>query len=132
MPLSNNNVHGNFFKNFETAIKGKKMSMKIRKFKSIPFLAQILIEQNLIHTYFQKKNYFIIILYPNTYPHLIKKIQIFTKKTQPCFLKYQKLCTLRNFMPLDLLVLSTSIGILTNQTALKKKIGGRLIAKISI
>lgn len=132
MPISNNNVLGNFFKYFETAIKGKKMSMKIRNFKSIPFLAQILIEQNLIHTYFQQKNYFIIILYPNTYPHLIKKIHIFTKKTQRYFLKYQKLCTLKNFMPLELLILSTSIGIITNQRAIKNKLGGRLIAKISM
>jgi len=92
---------------------------------------QILYNEGFILSYYYSKSDKKFIIYNNYYKNVptITIINIYNKKSFPVYLKYTDLVTIHRF-GVDLLLLSTTAGIMPHYMALKKRLGGKLLCYI--
>jgi ribosomal protein S8 len=111
--------------------KHENVSIKVYNPNNIFKILRILYEEGFILTYIYDKKLNKIHVTNNIYNNksMLSVLVLYNKVTYPVFLKYTDLCAIHKF-GVDLLILSTSRGILPHYMAMKYEIGGKLICYI--
>ena len=99
--------------------------------KRILHVLRVLYEEGYILSYYYSAIKKEIIIYNNYFKNVptISVLNIFNKKAFPVYIRYTDLMTIHRF-GIDLLLLSTSKGIMPHYKALKNHLGGKLICYI--
>lgn len=92
---------------------------------------RILYEEGYILDYSYNKEYNIIYVNHNYYKNIptLNILKLYNKATFPVYIKYSDLATIHKF-GVDLIILSTSKGIMPHYKALKYRLGGKAICYI--
>jgi len=113
----------------------KQHVVKILYTKKVLRIIKLFYKIGLINNYFiyKKKHFFYLkfslFFYKNTV--FFKNIKIISTSTKKHYITYKTLKLLNFFLKSSILILSTSLGILTHNQALKNKIGGLLLFLIN-
>jgi small subunit ribosomal protein S8 len=116
----------------KNSIIAKRVSVSI-KIRSInPLICfrvlHILYQEGYILSYYYSKSDKTFIIFNNYYKNVptISIMRLYNKSSFPVYIKYTDLSTIHRF-GVDLLLLSTTAGIIPHYEAIKKRLGGRLI-----
>lgn len=111
--------------------KHESVTIKVQNPNNIFRILRLLYDEGFILTYIYDKKTNKIYVKHNIYNNksTLNILVLYNKVTYPVFLKYTDLCAIHKF-GVDLLILSTTRGILPHYMAMKYKIGGKLICYI--
>jgi len=113
--------------------KKNKKYVKIKSNKIAEKLMLILIENNFINSFTKTKTHLYIYLKINNFTNepKLQSIKNYTKFNRIQAIKFKDLQELNRINKHSLFILYTSFGLITIKTALRLKVGGRLIFKIN-
>lgn len=131
--MSNSFLIGAFVGNLNLGKKHNKEYIIVEKTNNIEIILKFLFKENFIKNYLNlKKNFIVFFKFNTNTTPLIKKIEVISTPSKKIYINWYDLNSLIYQNKISFFILSTSQGILQGKDALKLKIGGELLFKITI
>lgn len=131
--MSNSFLIGAFVGKLNLGKKHNKEYIIVEKTNNIEIILKFLFKENFIKNYLNlKKNFIVFFKFNTNTTPLIKKIEVISTPSKKIYINWYDLNSLIYQNKISFFILSTSQGILQGKDALKLKIGGELLFKITI